>query len=641
MELGHPGDAASLGFTPTWGRLSADVFKADHIPAIAPLSMSRPLHKIIILALALVSPSYAQEASDSSWARLLERDKRVSFTSRTELAAMTALNGGGLDLDDQAASLFALGASGSTRVRSYLEENVANGSSRNRCAAVLGLGEIGVGVRDLLESLRDDSDSLVSECALLALMRTGRWSAAEYVEAVAESGDGARAEMAGQLLLFATDAPASGETAAAGLLLDLRWRAAQRYGLIDSRAWSVNLLERLSSNRRFIKSFTLNAASGLSRVGVKDCYLAIVGSDQSASTLRASLRAMPSEFSQMVDSELWVPADRKQWNAILAEISRSSLEKETTGLLAVAAELPELRYRAISLLVKGGDLSYASLLMEEVESEGLTVGQLAWCCEALGNTGHAAAKESLAALSKDESEAVSFSALIALARLGDQGAVATISGQLLESEISKSAPLIRLMNRFAEHPGIARMLIDALPLMEGPVALDTAIALVENDNMSARERLREFLQEGVPSGDLGARAVRALASDMTEEDVEYIRHQFPLVGDFVANEALAVALYELRDPVVIPLLRSAVWGGGFNESVLASALLMEVSGTRVLFDEIDRSPLGGTEEDVRRIGYALGLWGGIPALRELSSKRRSGDPAVQGALLGSLASRTH
>jgi hypothetical protein len=506
---------------------------------------------------------------------------------------------------------------------------------------VLGLGEIGVGVRDLLEGLRDDSDSLVSECALLALMRTGRWSAAEYVEAVAESGDGAMAEMAGQLLLFATDAPASGETAAAALLLDLRWRAAQCYGLIDSRAWSVNLLERLSSNRRFIKSFTLNAASGLGRVGVKDCYLAIVGSDQSASTLRASLRAMPVEFSRMVGSGLWVPADRKQWNSLLAEVSRSSLEKEASELLVAATELPELRYRAISLLVRSGDLSYVPSLMEEVSSGDLTVEQLAWCCEALGSTGHSAAKDSLTSLSRNESEAISLSALIALARVGDQAAAGTISGRLVESEISKSAVLIRLMNRFAEDPRIARMLLDALPLMEAPVALDTAIALADNGSMPARERLREFLREGVPAGDLGARAVRALASDMSEEDLAYIRHQFPLAGDFVVNEALAIALYELRDPVVVPLLRAGVWGGGFNESVLASGLLMEVSGARVLFDEIDRSHEGGTEEDVRRIGYALGLWGGIPALRELSSKRRSGDPAVQGALLGSLASRTH
>jgi hypothetical protein len=69
--------------------------------------------------------------------------------------------------------------------------------------------------------------------------------------------------------------------------------------------------------------------------------------------------------------------------------------------------------------------------------------------------------------------------------------------------------------------------------------------------------------------------------------------------------------------------------------------MIEISGASVLFDEIDRAPLGCTKEDVRRVGYALGLWGGIPALRELTTKLRSGDPALQGALLGALASRTH
>ena len=615
--------------------------KAEHILATALLSMSRPLQKIIILALVFVSSSYAQDATDSSWARLLEQDKRVSFTSRTELAAMTALKGGGLDFDDRAASLFALGASGSTRVRAVLEEAVAGESSRDRCAAVLGLGEVGVGVRDLLESLRDDSDSLVSECALLALMRTGRWSAAEYVEAVAESGDGAKAEMAGQLLLFATDAPASDATAAAQLLLSLRWRAAQRYGLIDGRAWSVHLLEQLSSDKRFIKSLTLNAAVGIGRVGVKDCYLAIVGTDQSESTLRASLRAMPAEFSRMVASELWVPSNRKQWNVLLSEISSSALEQETQELLAVAADVPGLHYRAVSLLIRGGDLSYAAGIMRELQAGGLSVEELAWCCEALGNTGHTSAQESLMVLSRDDSRVVSQAALIGLARLGDQAAISGLRASMEEAEISKSAPLIRMMNRLTENTQLSNLLAEALPRMEGPVALDTAIALVKSGSLSARERLREILREGVPGGDLGARAVRALASDMTEGDIEFIRHQFPLTGDRVVNEALAIALCELRDPIVVPLLRAGVWGGGFNESVLASALLMEVSGGNVLFDEIDRVPSGGTQEDVRRIGYALGLWGGIPALRQLSSKRRSGDPALQGALLGALASRTH
>ena len=638
--LSTPGVAASLGFTPTWSRFIADVSKAEHLFATALSSMSRPLQKIITFALLLASPLTAQDAADSPWARLLERDKRVSFTSRTELAATTALKGGGLDLDDRAASLFALGASGSTRVRAVLEAAVASESSRDRCAAVLGLGEVGVGVRDLLEGLRDDSDSLVSECALLALMRTGRWSAAEYVEAVAESGDGARAEMAGRLLLFATDAPASEATEAARLLLDLRWRAAQRYGLIDSRAWSVHLLENLSSRRGFIKPLILKAAADLDRVGVKDCYLAIVGAGQGDATLRASLRAMPEEISKMIASGLWTPASLKQWRTLLSEVSSSDLEGMTPGLLAVASEVPALRYRAISLMVRAGDYSLVSALTGEAQAGGLGADQLAWCCEALGETGQDEALPALRSLSRNESNLVSQAALIAMARAGDQGAAASLREVFDGDSLAESASLIRLMNRWVDDDRLASLLEGALPRMEGPLAFDTAISLVESGSAGARGRLREFLKEGVPAGAQGARAVRALTADMTETDIEFIRQQFPLAGDLAVNEALALALFELRDPIVVPLIRASIWHGDFNESVLASALLMEVSGASVLFDEIDRAPVGSSREDVRRIGYALGLWGGVPALRELSSKRRSGDPALQGALLGALASRT-
>jgi hypothetical protein len=46
---------------------------------------------------------------------------------------------------------------------------------------------------------------------------------------------------------------------------------------------------------------------------------------------------------------------------------------------------------------------------------------------------------------------------------------------------------------------------------------------------------------------------------------------------------------------------------------------------------------------VRRVGYGLGLWGGFTELETLSARLRhnSGAPAVQGALLGVLSTRTH
>ena len=51
-----------------------------------------------------------------------------------------------------------------------------------------------------------------------------------------------------------------------------------------------------------------------------------------------------------------------------------------------------------------------------------------------------------------------------------------------------------------------------------------------------------------------------------------------------------------------------------------------------------------TDEDVRRLGYAIGEWGGMPAVEELRKQLGTTAgaelPALQGAVLGALAART-
>ncbi|MCH2106575.1 MAG: hypothetical protein MK291_08045, partial [Planctomycetes bacterium] len=76
-----------------------------------------------------------------------------------------------------------------------------------------------------------------------------------------------------------------------------------------------------------------------------------------------------------------------------------------------------------------------------------------------------------------------------------------------------------------------------------------------------------------------------------------------------------------------------------------------VAGVRALIDEARYEPM--LEADTaqaryrsakhpRRVGYALGLWGGLQALEELNSEVSDVREDVRhGALLGALASRTH
>ncbi|MBJ21385.1 MAG: hypothetical protein CL933_18415 [Deltaproteobacteria bacterium] len=612
--------------------------------------MARPLYATLALFLTLSTPASSQDSAENDWALLLEQDARISFTSRTEFAALTAIDGGGLDQDTRAAALFALGASGSKRGRALLEKSLTAGSLRERCAAVLALGELGVGVHPLLEGLREDPDPLVSECALLALMRTGRWAAAEYVEAVSESGDEARAQMAGKLLLFTTDTCDSEMTAASALYLELRWDAAKHYGLVDERAWEVVLIEDLAKDLDFLKGFILNAAADSNRLGTQDHFRSLVETerrDRGAATkqaLCAALRAMPEEVSLLVESGLWSP----EWGVLLQEIRDRRLEKSTVGLLKIATEVPSMRYRAVSLLVRAGYNKALVPVLEEIEGGDLGPRQLIWCCEALGGTGDEAVLPALYSISQNPRADIAAAAKIQLAKMGDEDAAGEISAILNDPESEIHRQVVDWVSTGVESPVLAAMLLEALPSLRGGRALEACTSLSLEGSSQGLEYLREILVAGLPRGRFGVRAVEALENSGSVEDLAYIKNQFPHERDALVNEALALALYRARDPRILTLIRAGIWDSvEFDQSVLASALLIDVAGMRALIDEARYEPMLNTEtyrapKFPRRVGYALGLWGGLQALEDLNSEVSDVREDVRhGAVLGALASRTH
>jgi hypothetical protein len=67
-------------------------------------------------------------------------------------------------------------------------------------------------------------------------------------------------------------------------------------------------------------------------------------------------------------------------------------------------------------------------------------------------------------------------------------------------------------------------------------------------------------------------------------------------------------------------------------------------GQRTLISWAANPPVEATEQDVRRLGYAIGEWGGLPAVealrKRLNSTAGADLPALQGAILGALAART-
>ena len=74
--------------------------------------------------------------------------------------------------------------------------------------------------------------------------------------------------------------------------------------------------------------------------------------------------------------------------------------------------------------------------------------------------------------------------------------------------------------------------------------------------------------------------------------------------------------------------------------MLAAGLIVQSRGITALEEELDTPPTPVTGNDLRRVGFALGEWGGVDALEALSRRRPAGDPAVQGAYLGAMSSRS-
>jgi hypothetical protein len=170
-----------------------------------------------------------------------------------------------------------------------------------------------------------------------------------------------------------------------------------------------------------------------------------------------------------------------------------------------------------------------------------------------------------------------------------------------------------------------------------------ALALASEGRYSGRGTVRELLgQDPPPAGRAGADLVVALRRGASAEDLQVFESLFPRGDDRELDLELAIALGQLASPEVVPVLRQALWRGAHDISILAAGELAEVHGLHFLYDELASPPADADEGDMRRLGFAIGTWGGIDAVERVSRLRRlnPGDPAVQGAVLGALAART-
>ncbi|MCC6407326.1 MAG: HEAT repeat domain-containing protein [Planctomycetes bacterium] len=613
---------------------------------MTPLPMLKRLFLALVVLATAVSrlPASPQDGprperrSADAWTRLVERDARVGYTSRTVGAALFALSESDLPTPQRAAAFFALGAARSEAERARLESCALEGSLPERQAALLALGELGGRDLAFLERVARSKELDLASYAVLGLLRTKHADALEVVERLAENDTAPIGATAKALLAFSADPSTAPSHPVAQKWLELRWESARRFGLIDGQTWSTKIVEGLLADPRFLDRVIYGAAGKLKDGVVRDHFLELVLEPGPTERLRGAVAVLPTEIDQLVATGLWTPADETEWTELLNEIDEERLESLTANVLRQARVVASLRTYASLLLVRGGNDEGMPLLELEINSDDpLARARIA---EVLGGTGQKSFVPRLLTMLNDADASVRNASLVAQLRLAYAPARDKIRNRLAQTNDAEHELLIRSLCRNARDPEVRALLVNVFPQLSKGDQVLAATYLSLSGRTSEREVLREILNGTPPTGEIGARLVRAIGVAPTPEDATILRGLFPREGELDVNVALVLGLIEAADPACVPVLRAALWSEPWGRSLLAAAVWVQIDGIDALIAELQKPPIHATPRDLRRVGFAIGEWGGIEAAEELARKSGAADPAVQGALLSALAGRT-
>jgi hypothetical protein len=586
--------------------------------------------------------------SAEEWSQRLARDARIGFTARSAVDAQREIDRPLGTADRRAVALFALGASGDPAHRQRLDSWVQDGTPEERAAAVLGLGELGASGTDrighveelLLLRTVEDPDTSLAACALLALLRAGRQSGEDMAERISNDPSDRLHDEAPALVTFRLDPNGSRPTESADRLLVLRWEAAKRFGTVDGQAWSVTLLDELSNDEDFVDQVVLLSAAELEHPGVEDHLLELLLTDPSSAVLRAAVRRMPTKLDAMIGSGLWAPPTNAAWKVVIDE----AVEAHNSALMPKTFQRalidPAIAATAAGELVSQS-AEFGKTILASLRSQDPDVRIRA--CAAASRAELDEAKSPLTALESDPDIGVRIAALVARASLREERATYFVQ-KILEDSSNELRPLLfdRLVRSY-QLPNVITLLDQLRLRASGTERAILVACLFLRGRASGLTELRGAFPLIDPDSFGGLLVVRALGHYPTGEDLEFLARQFPLEGHTEANVEIAVALARGGHYAVRSLFQSAIWRGPWNRSVLAAGVVHARTGVRLLALWIERPPAEATSEDIRRVGFAVGQWGGLGGLDSLLQYlgNRTDHPALQGALLGALLSQTY
>jgi len=600
---------------------------------------------VLLIAAALAGArAEPARAAQTELGELRLRDARLAFTAESARRARAVLEAAPADgrdeVGERATALLALGCGGAGGDVARIEARLESGAGAEREAALFALGELAhAGWPALERALGRDTAGLEDAlCVGLALAARDGASAAEERLRVLAGGDDALARRAGQALAWQAgeDAQGLGETLA--LYYALRWRAGETYGLVDGRRGSEARRAERFDDDEFLDRVVL-AASARLPAGARKAHLSEMLREERPGALRLAATALPEELERAFQADEWEPSTAG-WQEVLAAIDAERAERRTKALLGLAfRSSPELEPLAGRLLFRGGGDVPWSWVSDQLETGDPE--RRALLVEACGDRGDEEHIPDLAELIERRAElGLGATARVALVRLAHPAAKKELEALLQGPPTPEREQVLAAIARVLHDEGLWRYAEQALRRADLPQDLRLALqaGLAQNGASLDRAELRAALPRSRDRA-LRQACVRALAHRPETADVEALAALFPLGDDLELDVELALALLAQRHPATGDLLASALWGSDWNRSVLAGGLIVASAGTRGLLDELDGAPRTAGERDLRRVGFALGEWGGLSAVEPLARTRMEADPVLQGALLGALANR--
>ncbi|MFT5284789.1 MAG: hypothetical protein ACI8TQ_000947 [Planctomycetota bacterium] len=570
------------------------------------------------------------------WVRIRFRERLISFSAYSAGSAKADLDGILADSDRRGAALMALGCSKAAGVRLTLESWAVGGGLLERRAAILALGELGGQSLDFLLALAADADARVAECALLAMLRLNANVARSEVEAIAEDRTSTYSKTARKLLEVMDTPSKDSVPESLKLLFELRWDAALSYGLVGGKSRSQLRIEELVSHAEFLNAVVLRASLNLSMPGVDDHILALIETGD-AEAIRVAVTRIPRTLSTRFESELWAPANSEEWRLVLEAIENAGADEAAFPLASGALQLPQFRSRAAGLMIAMGDEAAPSLLLESLY-DGELESRIA-ACRSFGKVTDSRWSTELAKLRRtDPNSRLAMTALVAQMRMGYKPADVVVRSIVLDGTQIQRELLVDELLAVGSDPSIPVLLEAAYSHMIGRRRLRVATQLVERGRVLPRAELITALESG-DEPDLANTFVRALRKNLSVNELQAFASLFPANGVEV-NIELALALIEHDHIVGLSLLTRALWSPPLDLSSLAGAVIVRARGISRLHQELNSPPARVSVGGIRRVGFALGEWGGVEALEELASQRPSHDPALQGAYLGAMSART-